>query len=73
MLLYAYKLAILTNRRKGVDIMNNDSNVANVREEDKEFIRVVTALEPENLNLIKGIVIGLQLQESQPVRATHPA
>ena len=46
--------------------MSNEANVTNVRDEDKEFIRVVANLAPDKMALIKGIVIGLQLQEGQP-------
>lgn len=52
--------------------MSSEANLTNVREEDKDFIRVIATLAPENLTLIKGIVIGLQLQESRPTEATQP-
>lgn len=48
--------------------MSNEANVTNVRDEDKEFIRVVANLTPDKMALIKGIVIGLQLQEGQPAK-----
>lgn len=45
--------------------MSDEVNITNVRKEDKEFIRAVVGLVPEKMNLIKGIVIGLQLQEKK--------
>ncbi|MCI8992996.1 MAG: hypothetical protein HFG80_09825 [Eubacterium sp.] len=45
--------------------MSGEKNIINVRKEDKEFIRVVTELAPDKVTLIKGIAIGLQLQEKQ--------
>lgn len=53
--------------------MSNEANVVNVRNEDKEFIRVVAALTPDKMALIKGIVIGLQLQEinQKPIEAAQ--
>ena len=49
--------------------MSNEANITNVRKEDKDFIRVVTTLAPDKMALIKGIVIGMQLQDikSKPV------
>lgn len=43
--------------------MSGEANITNVRKEDKEFIRIITRLPPEKVALIKGIVIGLQIQE----------
>lgn len=51
--------------------MSGEANITNVRKEDKEFIRIVTGLAPDKMALIKGIVIGLQLQEKQPERAAQ--
>lgn len=53
--------------------MSNEANITNVRKEDKEFIRVVAALTPDKMALIKGIVIGLQLQEikAKPIEAAR--
>ena len=48
--------------------MSGEANITNVRKEDKEFIRIVTGLAPDKMALIKGIVIGLQLQENSPNR-----
>lgn len=53
--------------------MSSDANITKIRKEDKEFIRVVTGLAPDKMALIKGIVIGLQLQEKQPQRAEETA
>lgn len=47
---------------------NSEANVLNVREEDKDFIRLVATLTPDERALIKGVVIGLQLQEEQPAK-----
>lgn len=44
---------------------NSDRNVINVREEDKEFIKMVSQLSTEKVALIKGVVIGLQIQENE--------
>jgi len=45
--------------------MIKEENVTNVREEDKEFINAVTKLDLDKRVLLKGIVIGLQLQEKK--------
>ena len=45
--------------------MSGEANITNVRKEDKEFIRNITRLPPDKVALIKGIVIGLQMQEKQ--------
>lgn len=50
--------------------MIGEVNVTNIRKEDKEFIRIVAGLTPSKIALIKGIVIGLQLQEKQSEQAT---
>ena len=62
---------LLTNIQKGVDGMSGEVNITNVRKEDKEFIRIVTGLAPDKMALIKGIVIGLQLQDKQPTQAAQ--
>ena len=51
--------------------MSGEANNTKVRKEDKEFIRIVTGLAPDKMALIKGIVIGLQLQEKQPEQAAQ--
>ena len=51
--------------------MSGEANITNVRKEDKEFIRIVTGLAPDKMALIKGIAIGLQLQEKQPEQAAQ--
>lgn len=61
----------MINQRKGVESMSGEANITNVRKEDKEFIRIVTGLAPDKMALIKGIVIGLQLQEKQPEQAAQ--
>lgn len=38
----------------------------NVRKEDKELFRMIAGLAPEKLDFIRGIVIGLQLQDKEP-------
>lgn len=47
--------------------MSKDENITIVRDEDKKFIRDVTSLSPEKMSLVKGIVIGLHLQEKQQI------
>lgn len=61
----------MINQRKGVESMSGEANITNVRKEDKEFIRIVTGLAPDKMALIKGIVIGLQLQEKPPEQAAQ--
>lgn len=43
--------------------MSSEKNIVNIRAKDKEFIGLVAKLAPDKMALIKGIVIGLQLQE----------
>ena len=43
--------------------MSNEANIINVRKKDKEFIGIIAKLTPDKVALIKGIAIGLQLQE----------
>ena len=45
----------------------------NVRKEDKELFRVVAGLSPEKVNFIRGIVIGLQLQEKEIIGTENRA
>lgn len=45
--------------------MNGEGNIINVQKEDREFIQIIKTLAPEKKNLIKGIVIGLQLQDKK--------
>lgn len=40
-----------------------ETNVTTVREEDRTFIRALVSLSPEKKNLVKGILIGMNLQE----------
>ena len=42
---------------------SHKNNVINVHEEDKKFINALTSLSPEKKILIKGILIGMDLQE----------
>lgn len=45
--------------------MCSERNLINVRKEDKELFRIITGLTPEKVEFIRGIVIGLQLQEKE--------
>lgn len=45
--------------------MCGERNIVNVRKEDKELFRIITGLAPEKLDFIRGIVIGLQLQDKE--------
>ena len=47
---------------------DKEKNVTKVRDEDKNFIRAIVSLSPEKKTLIKGILIGLDLQEKQTTR-----
>lgn len=44
---------------------DNEKNVTTVCEEDKKFIRDIMNLAPEKKILVRGILIGLDLQEKQ--------
>ena len=46
-------------------MFNTEKNVINVHEEDKTFIRALVSLSPEKKTLVKGILIGMNLQERQ--------
>lgn len=46
--------------------MCSEINIMNVRKEDKELFRMIAGLAPEKLDFIRGIVIGLQLQDKEP-------
>lgn len=49
---------------------DKEKNVTLVRDEDKNFIRALTELSPEKKILVKGILIGLDLQkEPAPARS----
>lgn len=41
-----------------------ETNVITVHEEDRTFIRALTSLSPEKKILVKGILIGMDLQEN---------
>ena len=51
--------------------MANEKNITTVRDEDKSFIRVIMSLPPEKKKLIRGIIIGLDLQEKQTATAAR--
>lgn len=40
-----------------------ETNVTTVHEEDKAFIRALMSLSPEKKILVKGMLIGMNLQE----------
>lgn len=44
-------------------IVDKETNVTIVREEDRVFIRALMSLSPEKRILVKGILIGMDLQE----------
>ena len=44
---------------------DKEKNFTTVHYEDKLFIRAITSLSPEKKILVKGILIGLDLQEKQ--------
>ena len=46
--------------------MCSEINIVNVRKEDKELFRMIAGLAPEKLDFIRGIVVGLQLQDKEP-------
>lgn len=41
------------------------ANITTVSEEDRKFIQDISKLSKEKKDLVKGIVIGLQLEEQQ--------
>lgn len=45
------------------NMITKETNVTTVREEDKTFIRALMSLSPEKKILVKGILIGMDLQE----------
>lgn len=48
-----------------------EKNVTKVRDEDKNFIRALMSLSPDKKVLIRGIMIGLDLQEKQTAHAAR--
>lgn len=45
-----------------------EKNVMDVREEDRDFIRALTLISSDKKLILKGILIGMSLQErSEPV------
>lgn len=44
-------------------IATKETNVTTVHEEDRAFIRALTSISPEKKLLVKGILIGMELQE----------
>ena len=40
-----------------------ETNVTNVHEEDRNFIRALMSLSPEKKILVKGILLGMDVQE----------
>ena len=45
--------------------MCSERNMLTVRKEDKELFRIITGFTPEKVDFIRGIVIGLQLQDKE--------
>ena len=52
---------------KGENNMADEKNVTVVKQEDKNFIRALLELPPEKKVLLKGIIIGMDLQEKKKV------
>lgn len=51
---------------------DNEKNVTTICEEDKKFISDIMNLAPEKKILVRGILIGLDLQEKRkPLTAVH--
>lgn len=44
-------------------MVTKETNVTTVHEEDRRFIRSLMSLSPEKKILVKGILIGMDLQE----------
>lgn len=52
-------------------MLTSETNVVNVREEDRAFIRNLKSLSPEKKMLVKGILIGMDLQEKPETAAAR--
>jgi len=57
--------------RKEGFMLGVEGNVVDVREEDREFIRALMLISPEKKILLQGILIGMDLQESQETMEKH--
>lgn len=47
--------------------MTDEKNVTAVKQEDENFIRALLELPPEKKVLLKGTIIGMDLQEKKKV------
>lgn len=52
-------------------MLGAEKNVVDVREEDRDFIRALMLISPEKKILLQGILIGMDLQESQETTEKH--
>ena len=52
-------------------MLGAEKNVVDVREEDRDFIRALMLISYEKKILLQGILIGMDLQESQEVMEKH--
>ena len=52
-------------------MLDAEKNVVDVREEDRDFIRALMLISHEKKILLQGILIGMDLQESQEVMEKH--
>ena len=50
--------------------MANETNVTNIRDEDKNFVKALVGLSPEKKTLLKGILIGFGMQEKAKTNRT---
>lgn len=48
-----------------------EKNVTDVREEDRDFIRALTLISSEKKLILKGILIGMGLQEKSETVCEH--
>ncbi len=44
-------------------MVDNETNITTINEEDRTFIHALVSLSPEKKTLVKGILIGINLQE----------
>ncbi|MDE7183816.1 MAG: hypothetical protein K2O40_04895 [Lachnospiraceae bacterium] len=52
-------------------MLGTEKNVVNVHEEDRDFIRALMLISHEKKILLQGILIGMDLQESQEAKEKH--
>lgn len=44
-------------------MVDNETNITTINEDDRTFIHALVSLSPEKKTLVKGILIGINLQE----------